>query len=183
MDDLIRNLSLTKSGAELLPSRLNEWNLLGNDCKSTAYRKRHLEFSLYFDVIEDLCYCKDVEGLFHAIGIDNDPTQRRFFIDSSTKSLLAVLLHNGNISPSIPLAYSLQMKEDYENVKQLLIKNNYAQFKWYVFGDFKMLGFLLGLQDGYTKYSCFLCLWNIRADGEYYEKIHRRTPKELMPTN
>ena len=42
------------------------------------------------------------------------------------KVFKAVLLHNGNIYPSIPLAYSLQMKEDYENVKQLLIKINYA---------------------------------------------------------
>ena len=74
MDDLIRDLSLTKFGAELLTSKLNEWNLLGDDCKSTAYRKRHLEFSVYFDIIEDLCSCKDVEGLFFAVGIDRDPT-------------------------------------------------------------------------------------------------------------
>ena len=141
LGDLIGDLGLTKSGAELLTYRLNEWNLLGDDCKSTAYRKRHLEFSVYFDVIEDLCYCKDVEGLFRAVEIDHDPTQWRFFIDSSTKSLKAVLLHNGNIYPSIPLSYSLQMKKDYENVKQLLIKINYAQFKWYVCGDFKLLGF------------------------------------------
>ena len=118
LDDLIRDQVLTKSGAELLTFRLNESNLLGDDCKSTAYRNRHLEFSVYFDVIEDLCYCKDVEGLFSAFGIDRDPTQWGLFIDSSTKSLKAVLLHNGNIYPSIPLAYSLQMKEDYENVKK-----------------------------------------------------------------
>ena len=179
LDDSICDLGLTKSGAELLTSRLNEWNLLGDDCKSIAYRKRHLEFSVCFDVIEDLCYCKDVEGLFRAVGIDHDPTQWQLFIDSSTKSLKAVLLHNGKIYPSIPLAYSLQMKEDYENVKQLLIKINYAQFKWYVCGDFKMLGFLLGLQGGYTKYSCFLCLWNSRADGEHYKKIHWPTWEEL----
>ena len=56
-------------------------------------------------------------------------TQWRLFIDSSTKSLKAELFHKGNIHPSIPLAYSLQMKEDYENVKQVLIKIDYAQFK------------------------------------------------------
>ena len=179
LDDLIGDLDLTKSGAELLTSRLNEWNLLGDDCKSTAYRKRHSELSVYFDVIEDLCNCKDIEGLFRAVGIDHDPTQWRLFIDSFTKSLKAVLLHNGNINPSIPLAYSLQMKEDYENVKQLLIKINDAQFKWYVCGDFKMLGFLLGLQGGHTKYSCFLCSWNSRADGEHYKKIHWQTREEL----
>ena len=112
LDDLIRDLGLTKSGAELLTSRLNEWNLLGDDCKSTAYRKRHLEFFVCFDVIEDLCYYKDVKGLFRAFGINHDPTQWRLFIDRSIKSLKAVLLLNGNIYPSIPLAYSLQMKED-----------------------------------------------------------------------
>ena len=138
LDDLIRDLSLMKSGAELLTFRLNEWNLLGDDCKSTAYRNRHLEFSVFFVVIEDLCYCKDVEGLFSAVGIDHDSTQWRLFIDSST-----------------------------------II---YAQFKMYVYGDFKMLGVFLGLQGGYTKYSCFLCLWNSTADGEHYEKMHWLTP-------
>ena len=140
-----------------------------------------MEFFVYFDVIEDLCYCKDVEGLFSAVGIDHGPTQWRLFIDSSTKSLKAVLLHNGNIYPLIPLAYSLQMKEDYENVNQLLNKINYAQFKWYVCGDFKILGILLGLQSEYTKYSCFLCLWNSRADGEHYGKMHWPTREELTP--
>ena len=140
-----------------------------------------MEFSIYFDVIEDLCYCKDVKGLFSAVGMDHNPTQWRLFIDSSTKSFKAVLLYNGNIYPSIPLAYSLQMKEDYENFKQLLIKINYAQFKLYVCGDFKMQGVLLGLQSGYTKYSCFLCLWNSRADGEHYEKMHWPTQEEVTP--
>ena len=75
----MRDLRLTKSGAELLTSRRNEWNLLGDDCKSTACRKRHLEFSVYFDVIEDLYYCKDAERLFCAVGIDHDPTQWRLY--------------------------------------------------------------------------------------------------------
>ena len=76
------------------------------------------------------------------------------------------------VYPSIPLAYSLQIKEDYENVKQLLTKIYYAQFKWYVYRDFKMLGVLLGRQSEYTKYSCLLCLWNSRVDSEHYEKMH-----------
>ena len=31
-----------------------------------------------------------------------------------------------------------------------------------------MIAFLLGLQRGCTKQSCFLCLWNSRADEQYY---------------
>lgn len=96
LDDLVRDLGLTKSGAELLASRLGEWNLLGKDCKSTAYRKRHVEFSVYFTVDGNLCYCTDLNGLFAAIGIEHVPSQWRLFIDSSSRSLKAVLLHNGN---------------------------------------------------------------------------------------
>ena len=44
-----------------------------------------------------------------------------------------------------------------------------------------MLGVFLGLQSGYTKYSCFLCLSNSRADGEHYEKMHWPTREELTP--
>ena len=73
------------------------------------------------------------------------------------------------------------MKEDYENVKQLLLKINYTEFNWMVCGDFKISGFLLGMQGGYTKYSCFLCLWNSRADGEHYEKIQWPLREELIP--
>ena len=90
LNDLIRDLSLTKSGAELLASRLGEWNLLRKDCKSTAYRKRHAQFSVYFTVDGNLCYCKDVNGLFAAIGIEHVPLQWRLFIDSSSRSLKAV---------------------------------------------------------------------------------------------
>lgn len=46
LDDLIRDLGLTKSGAELLTSRLQEWHLLDKDCRSTVYRSRHVEFSI-----------------------------------------------------------------------------------------------------------------------------------------
>ena len=31
-----------------------------------------------------------------------------------------------------------------------------------------MVSILLGLQGGYTKYFCFLCLWDTRADDRHY---------------
>ena len=128
LDDLIRDLGLTKSGAELLASRLGEWNLLGKDCKSIAYRKRHAQFSVYFTVDGNLSYCKDVNGLFAAIGIEHVPSQWRLFIDSSSRSLKAVLLHNGSKHPSIPVAYSAQMSETYENIQHLLNRILYDNF-------------------------------------------------------
>ena len=31
-----------------------------------------------------------------------------------------------------------------------------------------MIASLVGLQGGHTKYSCFLCLWNNRADEQHH---------------
>ena len=167
---MVRDLGLTKSNAELLSSRLREWNLLDSSCRISIYRKSHLTFSSYytFSAANSLCYCSNVYGLFNEISIDYNPSNWRLFIDSSTQSLKAVLLHNGNEFPSIPLAHSVQMKENYDNVKQMMEVLNYQTHRWDVCGDFKMIGFLLGLQGGYTKHSCFPCLWNSRADNEHY---------------
>ena len=68
LDGLIRNLRLTK--VKLLASRLMDWNLLHNSCRTTATRKRHKRFSKYFSANDDLCFCNDIENLFqeHVIG-------------------------------------------------------------------------------------------------------------------
>ena len=92
------------------------------------------------------------------MGIALKPSEWRLFIDSSTRSLKAVLLHNTNQWPSIPLAYSAEMKEEYINVRILLDVLKYDTYQWEVIGDFKMIAFLIGLQRGFTKYPCYLCL-------------------------
>jgi len=57
-----------------------------------------------------------------ALGHQHDPTEWHLFIDSLNVSLKAVLLHKGNKSPSVPLAYATNMKESNENMKLLLEK-------------------------------------------------------------
>ena len=44
-----------------------------------------------------------------------------------------------------------------------------------------MIAFLLGLQEGYTKHSCFFCLWNSRADEQYYLVKKRPARKDFTP--
>ena len=128
-----------------------------------------------------ICYCTDIQGLFQEIGIVYSPSDWRLFIDSSKQSLKAILLHNGNVHPSIPIAHSVQMKEDRESVKILLELIRYNNHNWDVCGDFKMIAFLLGLQGGYTKHSCFLCLWNSRADDQHYVVKNWPPREELTP--
>ena len=73
------------------------------------------------------------------------------------------------------------MKEDRESVKILLELIRYNNHNWDVCKDFKMIAFLLGLQGGYTKHSCFLCLWNSRADDQHYVVKNWPPREELTP--
>ena len=180
LNDLIRDLGLTKSNAEVLTSRLKEWNLLDKSCKVTLQRKRHECFSQYFTLGDQLCYCHNIGRLFEEIDFPYDPSEWRLFIDSSCKSLKAVLLHNGNKYPSIPIAHSAQLKEDYSNVQRLLQLVRYEDHRWDVIGDFKMITFLVGLQGGYTKYPCYLCLWDSRDTARHYETINWPARKEFI---
>jgi len=86
------------------------------------------------------------------LGREFNPDQWHLFIDSSKVSLNVVLLHNGNKFPSVPLAHATNTKESYENMKLLLGKIKYDEFKWKLCADLKVVALLLGMQLGYTKY-------------------------------
>ncbi|KAL4710689.1 hypothetical protein ACJJTC_004334 [Scirpophaga incertulas] len=94
----------------------------------------------------------------------------RLFIDGSKRSLKAVLLHNGNKLPSVPVAYGAHLKETYDILKHILEKVNYEEHKWHVCADLKVVALILGLQTGYTKYCCFLCEWDSRARSNHFIK-------------
>ena len=102
------------------------------------------------------------------MGCAFDPTEWRVFIDSCKASLKCVLLHNGNRYASVPLGHSVHLKETYQNMKMLLTKIKYGEHKWIVCGDLKVLSILLGQQGVYTKYPCFMCLWDSRAKNEHW---------------
>ena len=46
----------------------------------------------------------------------------------------------------------------------LLSAINYQEHKWLICGDLKVVGLVLGLQGGYTKYPYFVCFWDSQAD-------------------
>ena len=65
--------------------------------------------------------------------------------------------------------HSTRLKEDYSHAKFLLEKIQQGSMGWMRrCGDLKMVGFLLGLEGGFTKYSCFLFLWDSRALNQHY---------------
>lgn len=170
LNDLIRDLELTKEKSELLASRLRERNFLENDVKATAYRNRHKPYANFYTTKDNMCFCYDISGLFEKLGQKYDASEWRLFVDSSKESLKAVLLHNGNKKPSIPIAHAVNMKETYEAMASLLKNVNYERHNWKVCCDLKIFAILTGLQGGYTKYCCFLCLWDSRDRKMHYTK-------------
>ena len=100
---------------------------------------------------DDLVHC-NIDDLMAALRITHDPDEWRMFIDSSKTGLKAVLLHNGNVLPSIPVGHAVHMKETYGNMKQLLRCIKYQQHQWQLCGDLKVVALLLGLQCRFTKY-------------------------------
>ena len=114
--------------------------------------------------------CKDVDGLFKALNMSHCSDEWNLFIDSSKVSLKAVLLHNGNVLPSIPVPHAFGIKESDDSMKQLLQYLKYDTYKWNICVDLKVIALLLGLQLGYTKCTCFLCEWDSRDKAHHYVK-------------
>lgn len=170
LNDLTRDLYLSKESAQLLGSRLRENNLLAPETTFYWYRNRDEKFRKFFTLDEQysLVYCNDIDGLVKELGLEYKAAEWRLFLDSSFRSMKAVLLHIGNKLASIPIAYSVNMKETYLDMKYLLQALKYDLHTWKICGDLKMMAILLGLQAGYTKYPCFLCLWDSRADDRHY---------------
>ena len=179
LNDLVRDLNLTKHQSELLASRLKERNLVTEEVKITKFRSRsdHLQDKFSFE--NNLCYCNDIPGLFSELNIPYKPNEWRLFIDASLYSTKAVLLHNGNKLPSIPVAHSVILKETYENLEFILKSINYVDHNWLICCDLKVVALLNGLQLGYTKFMCFLCEWNSRSRAEHYTR--KEWPQRTEP--
>ena len=77
----------------------------------------------------------------------------------------------------------LKLKENYDNMELLLNLIKYDEYQRKICVDLKMISILLGLQAGYTKYPCFLCLWDSRADKPHYSQQEWPIRYKLKPGN
>jgi hypothetical protein len=108
LNDLFRDLDLPKSKAELLDSRLQQWNIRKENVRISVYPKRQ-DLVQFFKMERGLVACTDIDGLMQTSNINHNPLDWQLFIDLSKLSLKAVLLHSGNTLPSIPVVYSVIM--------------------------------------------------------------------------
>lgn len=61
LNDLVRDLGLTKQKAELLASLMRQWNLLKEETKVTFYRDRNKELKKFFSKTNSTSYCSRQE--------------------------------------------------------------------------------------------------------------------------
>jgi hypothetical protein len=175
--DLTRDLELAKNKSELLASRLQQWNVLHHSVKVTLRTRNH-KFEQFFKTVGYFTYCEGIDGLMDAVQMRHSP---ELFIDASKISLKTVLLYNGNKLPSIPVEYTPSTKETYKTVNDILVEGYYQKYQWEVCVYFKAIAILLGLQAGYTKYSCSLCEWDSRARDTHYSRKHWPHRQSLTP--
>ena len=77
-------------------------------------------FTRVFSTISgELCYCCDIPALFIKFGIEHIAHDWRLSINGSKSSIKAVL-HNGNVHPSVAVAYSVTMRETYQKLEEVL---------------------------------------------------------------
>jgi hypothetical protein len=96
-----------------------------------------------------------MQEVMEKLHLEHTCGQWRLFIDSSKVSLKAVLLHNGNQFPSIPLAHAVHLKETCRNLQVLLQNIHTEEHQWNICAHLKFITMLTGLQGGYTKFCCF----------------------------
>lgn len=158
LSNLIRDLKLSKDGAEYLASVFKKKRMISKGTTASFYRDKEKEFRKYFteDKKQSLVYCFDIDGSMDQLkpGVYKDEDWR-LFINSSKRSFKAVLLHNTNIYGLIPMAHTTEFKESYESVKLVLDKIKYQEHNWQICGDSKILSIILGQQAGFTKTPFF----------------------------
>lgn len=169
-DAMVRDLNLSQRRSIVMARRLKQANILAPDVRIYGAINRHRPFTNFFKSIENnsLAYCTDIRGLIVTMQDEYDPGHWRLFIDSSKSSLKAVLLHVTNSKHSIPIALSTNTKETYLSLKKIIDLVKYNDHMWKICADLKVVALLRGMQLGYTKNMCFMCLWDTRFAGDQY---------------
>lgn len=169
LNDLVRDLGLSKKAAEILASRLQEKHLLDNSAKVSYFRNRDQSFVTFFSEQKQFVYCHNISGLLKQLGVVSyNPADWRLFLDSSKQSLKCVLLHNGNRYGAVPIGHSVYLKETYDDIKEVINLISYHEHNWIICVDLKVVSFLLGQQRGYTKYPCHICMWDSRDREKHW---------------
>ena len=127
----------------------------------------------------------DIPGLFYALKLDYRTICTMVFLDYTwlktfhwclERQYKSCVAAQGNILPSIPVAYSTTLK-NYESLSKIMsrhsvcVSSSVQILKW--------LHFLLVFRQDISNTVAFLCLWDLRATARYY--VRKKWPhREAM---
>ena len=75
LNDLVWDLYLSKEKAEILGSRLQQWNLLQEGTTISSFCQRNKSLSSYYAIANDICYCTNVDRLMNDLGYEHNPAE------------------------------------------------------------------------------------------------------------
>lgn len=66
--------------------------------------------------------------------------------------------------------FLLHIQSIWRSCMEILLESvKYKEYQWCLYGDFKVIELLIGMQAGFTKYCCFLSPCESRAESNYYK--------------
>ena len=139
---MVRYLKLSKEDAQKLGRHLKSNNLLHPDTTFAWYRSRASSYVDFYKTRDQICFYVDIKGLLLKLSYSDNPNNWYLFMDSSQRSFKAILIEKNTLK-IMPVAYSRQNKKETRDlIQQVLNKIKYDSYKWYISGDFKMIGVL-----------------------------------------
>lgn len=142
-----------KDKAELPALRLKQKHLLAKGVAVTHYRSQSDNLTAFFTAHGSLCYCHDIDGLSSSLSQERFLAQCHLFIDSSQRSLW-------KSQTKCPKCHSVHLKKSYDYMKTLLESVAYKTHQWNICCYLKVIGILVGMEGGFTKFCRFLWLWD-----------------------
>jgi len=125
-------------------SSLKQLNIPEKSVMVTFCKKSQSVTATYYSLNGDLLCYNNIRELTKELQFEHTSEQRRLSIDLSKVRLKAVLFHNVNKFPSIPLVHAVHVTETHEDLQILQQKKKATR-----------TAMLAVLQGGYTKFCCF----------------------------
>lgn len=116
--------------------RLKERHLLERNVSVNHNRKRNYNLTMFFKLDGPMCNCTDIDELFKEL-LSTWTVKMAVVHRFIEKSLKAVLIHNGNLKPSIPIAQYVHLNKNYYNLKILFQSIRYNKYNWKIYGGLK----------------------------------------------
>ena len=102
LNDLVRYLYLSRKKAEILGSRLQQWNLLEPGTTISSFRSRNQNLAGYYVSAESICYCKDIGGLLSELGCEHNPADWRLLYRLAKQASKQCCCRMGTLSHKSP---------------------------------------------------------------------------------